>query len=448
VTATEYPLSFNQEFLCGFDKGEAEGAFSRRHTLVFGWRLTGEIDVLTLRAALHDLVVRHEPLRTSIEPTPNGYRQFVHEPSTPNLAVTDLPADDTRPRDERAEEFLNTLDAGEYSARDLPLVHAFLGRFDEHDSVLVLAVHHVSTDLTSMQLIIRDLAALYTARHAGTEPALPEVTPYRDFATWQAEHAASEQVAESLEYWRTKLDGAQIRALPTDRAKSDELVNLYAIHRFVFDRQATAAALKFATSVRSSAFIVLVAAYNVLQYRRLGTTDTVTPTFTSGRGEERFLDTVGPMFNYLALRTDLGGDPTFREIVKRTRDTCFEAYLNDIPFGLIANENPALLAGFGDQAGSVVAFEVLQVEPEITDGTIGEARYSEIRRRVQSQALSSDIPDGVLWAMEVLPTGELCGSVKYNVNLFDEATIVKLVNEFGEVLARAVGNPDSRLQDI
>ncbi|MCT2586810.1 condensation domain-containing protein [Actinophytocola gossypii] len=446
MTATEYPLSFNQEFLCGFDKGEAEGAFSRRHTLVFGWRLTGVVNLSNLRDALADLVVRHEPLRTSIEQGPDGYRQFVHEPSVPNLTVTELSGSGSR--DDQAEEFLNTLDAGEYSAWDLPLVHAFLGRFDERDSVLVLAVHHVSTDLSSMQLLIRDLAALYTARSRDTEPALPPVVPYREFATWQTEHIRGEKVAQSLEYWRGKLDGARIQALPTDRAKSDELVNQYAVHRFVFDRESTSAMLKFAASVRSSAFIVLVAAYNVLLHRRLGTTDAVVPSFTSGRSEDRFLDTVGPMFNYLLLRTDLSGEPTFREIVKRTRNTCFESYLNDIPFGLIAGQNPDLLAGFADPAGSVVAFEVLQVEREITDGTMDEVRYSEIRRRVRSQALSSDIPDGVLWANEVLPTGELCGSVKYNVNLFDEATIVKLVNEFGEVLTRAVADPDSRLQDI
>ncbi|MFF5207167.1 condensation domain-containing protein [Streptosporangium sp. NPDC000396] len=446
--ANQIPLSLNQEFLCAFDKGDAEGAFSDRHTLVFGWRVSGEIDLDALQGALDDVVERHETLRTEMVRGEETRYQKIHPPSPVELLVRDLPGDDPGSRDVRAEEFLNELDAGKYSVLRLPHLRAVLGRFDDTDAVLVLVAHHTATDAWSIQLIIRDLAAFYAARRGHGPADLPEVCQYREFAVWQQESSAAGAGKRSCEYWRDKLKGAQILAIPTDRQKSPEVISTYAVYRFLIDKELTSATFAFSKVTRSSPFMTMLAAYNVLLHKMTGATDIVVPTFTSGRYQDRFLDTVGPFFNFVPLRTDIAGCGTFREVADRTRSTCIEAYSHDIPFAQVVNEAPELILPFAENDRSVVAFEVLQ-SPFAMDGElVGDLRYSEIRRRLLSQPLCSDIPDGALWATDVLPSGDMVGSLKFNTNLFDESTMAGIVSEFRRVLRSAVTAPDTPLGQI
>ena len=443
--ATRIPLSLNQEFLCAFDKGADEGAFSDRHTLVYGWRIRGKVDTGTLQAALDDVVARHEALRTSIVRGTDERHQIVHPPSPVTLVVRDLSGTDPADRDARAEALVNELDAGRYSVRELPHLRAVLGAFDDTDAVLVLIVHHTATDSWSMQLTMRDLAARYAARRDLATGELPEACQYREFAVWQMSTVTGDGLAAARDYWRRKLAGAQILALPTDRPKTDGVPNSFAIHRFEIDAELTGATLRLANALRSSPFMILMAAYKVLLHAKSGATDIVVPTFTSGRYEDRFLDSVGVFFNFLPLRTDIAGCRHFRDVVERVRRTCIEAYSQDIPFPMIANETPELVAPFADPGLAVFAFELLQSSASMDHERVGDLTYSEVRRRLQSQPVASDIPDGALWALDVLPTGGMVGSLKFNTNLYDERTAVDLVADLRLVLRNVVTAPDAPL---
>jgi hypothetical protein len=446
---SQFPLSFNQTFLCAFDRGAAHGAFGDKHILAFGCRVSGAVDVEALQGALNDVVERHEALRTEIvRGDPENQHQIVHPASAAPLVVDDFPADDPRPRDEQAEVFLNELEAGDYSVEHFPLIWGFLRRFDESESVLVVTVHHVATDSWSMEVIIRDLANFYAARRGVAELNLPELHGFGEFTTFQMGSADSEAAQDALRYWKTKLEGGQILGVPTDRPHDDDAINKYSAYRYLFDAELTSATLKFAARTRSTAFMVLTAAYNVLLHKRTGATDIVVPTFTSGRGDERFAATVGPIFNYLLLRTDLAGCANFREVLTRTRTTCFEAYTADVPFALVANQSPEVLAAFQDPTVAVIAFEVLQTPADMTDERIGDLGYTEIRRRVHQHPLSSHIPNGALWATDVLPTGEMVGSLKFDLNRFDEATAVGLVEGLRETLRNAITNPDAPIAEL
>ncbi|MGX7827310.1 condensation domain-containing protein [Actinokineospora sp. 24-640] len=441
------PLSLNQEFLCAFDKGEEEGAFCNRHTLVYGWRITGAVDTAALRLALDDVVVRHESLRTVIERAAEPRHQVVHPPMPVPLGEHELPGVDPAERETRAEEFLNEMEARAYPVGVLPHLWAELARFDGEDSILVLATHHTATDAWSMGVIMRDVARCY-ARRLGFDAELPEVTQYGEFAAWQHSAEAAAGMAKPQAYWKAKLDGAEIQAVPTDRPRSADKPNSYAVHRFTVPVEIGQTAVKFGKSVRSSPFMVLLAAYKVVLSRRTGVTDLVVPTFTSGRYQPRFLDSVGPFFNFVALRTDLTGAATFREVVERTRGTCIESYTNDIPFPIVVGQAPGVIAQFARQDHAVIAFEILQSPADLEVQRVGGLTITELRRRVLSQRVASAIPDGGLWAMDVLPSGELVGSLKYDTNLVDESTAVALVTEFVSVLAAAVAAPDAPLQSI
>jgi hypothetical protein len=440
------PLSLNQEFLCVFDKGDAHGAFGNGHTLVHGWRVTGPVDVDTLQGALDDVVERHETLRSTIVREQDRRYQVVHPATSPELVVHDLSGTAPTDRDRRAEEFLNDLDASPFSVRELPHLKAILGRFDDNDAVLVIIVHHTATDGWSNQLLLHDVAALYAARSTGTEPDLPPVHQYGEFAGWQLENLGSPATGKALAYWKDKLQGAQILAVRADRPRDMDLTNAYAVHRFLIDAELTEQAVAFAKFARSSPFIVLVAAYNLLLHNVSGAGDVVVPTFTSGRYEERFMATVGPFFNFVPLRTNVGACGTFREVVDATRATCLEALSHDIPFAVIANDSPELTAPFADPGLAVIAFELLQSPSAKDSEQVGDLTYSEIRQRTLSQERSSHIPDGALWAMDVLPNGEIAGSLKYDTNLFDESTMVGLVTEFSRVLRAGVTTPNAPLR--
>jgi condensation enzyme len=243
------------------------------------------------------------------------------------------------------------------------------------------------------------------------------------------------------------LRGAEILAIPTDRPRPAGVPNRFAAHRFLVDAESTAAMRAFARSSRSSPFMVLLTAYHLLLHRRTGVNDLVVPTFTAARGE-RFQHTVGMFFNFLPLRTDLAGCGTLREVADRTRATCLEAHAHEIPFPLIAAEAPGLTRQLGYDNRTVVTFELLHYDSTMDNVRAGELSFSEIRRRVLSQPSSSHIPDGGLWAMDLLPDGEMVGSLKYNPNLLDEPTIAGLCDEYCELLRMLVAKPGLPLRTV
>ncbi|GAB3473540.1 condensation domain-containing protein [Amycolatopsis cihanbeyliensis] len=430
---TGAPLSFNQEFLLAFDKGDADGAFGERHILVDAWRLTGPVEATVLQQALNDVVARHDVLRTDVVAGEGGGHQVVHPPNQADLSVRMLDSGD---RDRDAEALLNDVDEQPINVAEIPHLRAVLGQFDEKDSVLVLATHHVASDDWSMGLLVRDLAACYTARLAGKQADLPEAPQYAEFAVWQRHGGIA--TGQARDYWRHKLHGNGMTAVPTDRPLPDDRHDVYAAHRFVLDDDLSAKVGAFARSVRSTPFMVLLAAHQLQLRDMTGVSRIMTPTFTAGRYQERFNNTVGPFFNLLPLLTDLGDARHLRDAVTRVRTTCFEAYAHDIPFGDIVDEVPQITEAFGDPGGAVVAFQVLQPPAFSDDLVLGEATGTAIRDRRLSQRRSSSIPNGGSWALEILRSGRIVSSLKYNANTFDGSTITGIADDFRRRLEAAL----------
>ncbi|MFH8842681.1 condensation domain-containing protein [Streptomyces sp. NPDC017868] len=440
-----YPLSFNQEFLCMFDQGDEEGPFGPLYNIVGGWRLSGKIDAEALQEALNDVVARHEALRTTVVRTPGEQRQEIAPASPVSLSVREIPEPDPAQRDRRAEELLIELEGGRYGT-DLPLLRAVLGRFAEDDAVLVLVVHHTAADEVSMQLIIRDLGVLYARRRGFETAELPEPTAFGEFAAWERERYAPTAEVKARGYWREQLDGGAITGVPSDHRKSDGVPKTTAVHRFVVGGELTSAALELAKETRGSAFMVLLAAYKVFLNERVGATDIAVPTMAAGRGPARFENTVGAFFNFVPLRTDLAGAATFREVVSRTRATCLKAYSNPLPFGQVVAEAPASAAAFAADDLAVVAFQVFQF-PALEGVETGDLTISEIRRRELSQDVSTDIPDGVMFQLDIDPlSGEMLGHLGYNTNLFEERTMREFAASFVTVLRRTLSAPDAPLR--
>jgi condensation enzyme len=437
------PFSCNQEFTYMFDEGDADGQFGPRNHLVHGWRLRGEVEVDTLRAALDDLVVRHEMLRTSIFLNPESKYQEVMPPSSPELSVRDLPVS-LGERSRRAEELAIEIESGTLDIQKLPHLRAVLCRFDKDDYFLVIQVHHTVTDGWSMRLIMRDLAALYAARKGYEGP--PETRQYSEYTAWQQDNLTTPAVGVSRKYWKEKLQDARLFSLPTDRPQSTLAPKLTSGHRHLVTTDVVTSTRRLAKATRTTPFMIFLASLKVLISQLSGVTDIVVPTFTPGRANDRFENTVGPFFNFLPLRTDITGCRTFLEVLARTRRTCVESYVNDIPFVQINEEAPELMSPLADENRAPLVFQLFPFPFALDGQLIGDLRISEMRRRLLSQPVGCDIPDGVLWTLNLHPDGDMIGHLQFRRNRFDDNTVSTMERNFDRLLRDVVTAPDSPLR--
>ncbi|GHJ44198.1 hypothetical protein Cs7R123_15400 [Catellatospora sp. TT07R-123] len=446
--AVDLPLSLQQEFLRLFDRGDAEGPFGPRYIVADGWRVGGEVDLAALRQALDDVAARHESLRTTIVRGEEGSGQRVSPPSAVSLTVRDLPGVDPADRGRVAEELVNEIEAQTYSIRQSPLLWAVLGRFDRTDSVLVLVTHHTAADAWSMQVVMRDVASCYAARVQGREPGLEPAAQYGEYAVAQLEQLGAPSVQRAREYWRKTLDGARILTVPADKARGAEEEAITGWYRFLAGAELRTGTARLAESTHSSPFMVLLAAFNVLASRQTGSQDIVVPTFTPGRGQARFQKTVGSFFNFVPLRTDLTGCATFRDVVARTRATCLGAYSHEVPLLVVLQEAPELMASLAAPGVAPALFQVIQPPFVMEREQIGGLEFSAIWRRVITQEIGSDIPDGVLWSLHLGPTEEIVGAIGYSAHLFTTQTLDRSTAEYVSLLGSLLASPDAPLAGL
>jgi hypothetical protein len=440
ATSTTAPLSLNQEFMCLFDQGGDDGPFGCRNHLVFAWRATGApIDLEALRGALFDVVARHEALRTRVAGPAGSLYQEILPASPAPLEVRDLGAVPERERAERAVALTQEIETETISGLEPPFLRAVLARFDDRDAVLVLMAHHLAVDGISMGLVIRDLANRYRARTGHRTPDLPATRQYTEYSRWQHDGAGSDAARE---YWRRQLDGARFTAIPTDFLRSAALPESTARHRFLIPQDVVSAIDRMTRTGRATRFMAIAAMYQLLVHRLTGATDVVMAIFTPGRGGGLFDETVGSLYNFLPLRTDLSGCTTYGEVLKRTRRTCLEAFAHDIPTIQIFAEAPELMdPAMADDATAVVLESVPDANRTIE--APGGPTFTRITRMLNAQTLTSAVPDGALWDVNKDPSGDAIGAVTYKRNLFRAETIASMADDFGRIARDFSSSPDA-----
>ena len=439
ATSARIPLSGTQQWWCADDLGDDVGAFSPQFTSQVAVRVAGQVDTSALQAALDDLVERHEILRTIVTRDAEPRYQTVHPPSAATLVVRDVEPSE-RERDVVVQEIITREGRQEVDLRRLPLLRAGLNRFDEDDSVLVLTSHHTMADGWSMHVLMRDLAVLYKHRCTGVLDHLPEPAQYQDFVSWEQARIAGPEAVRTLTYWREKLAGGRIFSLPSSRPVSGPYSRPYSALFFSVDPDVTSEVLRVS---RASVFMVLLAAFNVLAHEIDGTDDPVVNTFSSGRHDPRTRDIVGSIVNTLPLRTTLAGSPTFREVVTRTRRTCLEAFDHEVPTSYIDQEAPRLWDGTEDPwRCNFFAFNMPQSHVDDTDLDFADGATEVRKGAVEKESESMDLADGVVWAMDLLDTGELTGTLRFNVEEFDEDVVSGWVASYQRILTAGVQDPE------
>ncbi|WP_232852257.1 non-ribosomal peptide synthetase [Nocardia acididurans] len=420
---------------------------SAAYNIMAALRLTGELDRDALRQAVIDVVTRHETLRTIYPADADGPRQVVlgAEAGAPEMRYADT--EDGAALRDRIEELTAT---GFDLTREAPL-RAGLFRIDEHTHVVVLVVHHISADGTSMAPLATDLMMAYVARSGGAAPAWePLRVQYADYAMWHRELLGAEQDSESLaaqqvRYWNERLARTpDALELPTDRPRPAVQSMRSTDVPFTVDAETHRALGELAKQTDTSLFMVVHAALAVLLSRLAGTPDVLIGTAIAGRGDAALDDLVGMFVNTLALRTPVDPSSDFRTFLGAVRTTDLDAFAHaDVPF--------ERLVQVLDPPRSTAYHPLFQVSLSLQNFTPPVLELPGLRVEVEPVQRDTSQFDLSLELREPLPGGAptgLEGTLTYATDLFDEATAMLLLTRWRRILAAVTADPGIRLSDI
>ncbi|MEW5931555.1 MAG: amino acid adenylation domain-containing protein, partial [Gemmatimonadota bacterium] len=432
------PLSFAQQRLWLMDRIEPGSPAYNMH---FALRLRGALDADALRASLDALVERHETLRTTFEERAGVPVQVVHPPAPAALPVLDLrgaPDAEARARRLAAEEALLPFDLERG-----PLLRARLLRLGEDDHVLCLTLHHVVSDGLSMQVLVREVSALYTAFSRGEEPRLPELpVQYADFAVWQREWLSGETLEAQVEFWRGELAGAPaLLEIPLDRPRAPGQSPLAANHAFRLSPELSRALRALSRREGTTLFITLLAGWQALLARYSGQEDLVVGTPIAGRSRVEVEGLIGFFVNMLPLRADLSGDPTWTELLGRVRETALGAYDHqELPFDRMVEE----LAVERDLTHTPVFQTSFTLEssgardPRLE---LGELTLEPVGRGERAAQFDLDL--------SVFDRGDgLVVGMMYREALFDAATMERMGRHLEAALEAMAADPRLRLSGV
>jgi len=426
------PLSFAQQRLWFLDQLGDGGSAYHIPTVV---RLTGDVDADAVRAALGDVVVRHESLRTV----------FPEHEGTPYQHVLDPEEALARLRfDVVGEVAVERFVDEEFDlATDLPLrVRLFAPGGDEY--ILALVLHHIAGDAWSFGPLTADFAAAYRARTAGKAPEWAELpVQYADFALWQRESLGDESDSDSavstqLAYWRRALEGAPDElALPFDRPRPPALSLRGDRVALEVDAGTHRGLAELARRTGTTVFMAVQAALAVTLAKLGAGTDIPIGTAVAGRTDRALEDLIGFFVNTLVLRTDVSGDVSFEELLARVRETDLAAFAHqDVPFELVVD---AL-----DPARSLARnplFQVMLVARNVPAAGDGPAGPAAVVETPETGTAKFDLLFDYAEQHDGGAPAGLAGSLEYSTDLFDRATAERITGWLTRVLRAAVADP-------
>ena len=434
----DLPLSFAQQRLWFFDQIEP-GLPAYNMPAALGIR--GPLNLAALEQSLNEIVRRHESLRAS----------FGQLEGRPVLAIASvltiaLPVVDLRklPAKEQEAEVRRLVTAEALRPFDLsqgPLLRGTVVRLADEEHVGLLTMHHIVSDGWSAGVLIREAATLYVAFCAGRPSPLPELSvQYADFAHWQRQWMQGDVLESQLTYWRRQLAGAPAFVdFPTDRPRPPRQTFRGAHRSLALSRQLQDGFKALGRQEGVTQFMLLLAAFLVLLCRYTGQDDLVVGTPVANRNRLETEGLIGFFVNALALRTSLSGNPSFRQLLWRVRETCLGAYAHqDLPFDRLVEEmhltrdlsrNPLFQIMFVLHNASLRTAELAGLTLSPVEADVETAHFD--------------------LTLQIVDTDQgLTAAFVYNTDLFEAGTITRMLGSFQTLLDALVADPEQQILDM
>jgi non-ribosomal peptide synthetase component F len=367
--------------------------------------------------------------------------QVIEAAAPVELAVVELSALEVAEREARVREWTAQEATTPFDLSRGPLLRVKLLRLGEQEHVALLTMHHIVIDGWSLGIFIREIATLYEAFIDDRPSPLPELSiQYADFAVWQRAYLQGEVLEQQLKYWREQLAGAEtVLQLPTDKPRPAIYSYRGAGHRFVLPTAVMAPVRKLSQEQGCTLFMTLLAVFKTLLYRYTEQEDILVGTAIANRNRSETEDLIGFFVNTLVLRTDLSGNPSFRKLMQRVRETTLGAYVHqDMPFEKLVEElqperslsqAPLFQVAFGVQNTPSQTFTLPGLELSQMEFDFDAGRF-----------------DLTLWISEY--QDQLSGVWYYNTDLFEAATIKRMQGHFETLLQNVLAQPDAPLSEI
>ena len=432
-------LSFAQQRLWFLNQLEPGSAV---YNIPDAVRLHGALDEKALANALNEIVRRHEVLRTVYPESQGQPLQQLTPPRPVKFESVDLKRVAECVREAQAERL-----AAEEVVKPFDLAHdqmlrALLIHLSNDDHILLLTMHHIASDGWSLGVIRRELAQLYDAFSRGEPSPLPELPiQYGDFAHWQRSTVTGESLESRLQYWRKQLSGQLLPLeLPCDHPRPGVQTYNGRTRRSYLPADKVSALKSIGLHEGATFFMTLLAVFKVLMYRYTEQEDLLVGTPTAGRDRAETESLVGFFVNTVVLRTDLSGNPSFRDLLHRVRDVSVGAFANqDLPFEKLAAEiNPER------NRSRTPLFQTLFALQSASSGTIELPGLRAEAFHVDWQSSKFDLS---LFATED-STGGCQLLLEYCTDLFEAESIDRMLGHFRELIASICRNPDEPISTL
>jgi amino acid adenylation domain-containing protein len=432
------PLSFAQQRLWFLAQLEPESPFYNTPTAV---RLQGQLNVEALQQSFNEIVSRHEALRTNFQTREGQAVAIISEEKPLTLTIFDiseLPANQQQAeiKQQAAQETQQPFDI----SSDL-LLRVKLLRLSEQEHILLLTMHHIVSDGWSIGVLVEELATLYQAFCEGQPSLLPRLPiQYVDFAAWQRQWLQGEVLETQISYWLEQLENApKVLELPTDYPRPAIQTYRGATYSFELSKELSASLNKLSQQQGSTLFMTLLAGFQILLWRYTGQQDIVVGSPIANRNWAEIEGLIGFFVNTLVLRTNLAGNPSFEELLKRVREVALGAYAHqDLPFESLVEQlqpqrdlshTPLFQVMFVLQNTPMSALELpgLTLTPLESDNDSAKFDLSLYMTETESG---------------------LVGSFEYNTDLFAQSSIQRMAGHLQTLFEGIIANSQQRLSDL
>ncbi|QLE43120.1 amino acid adenylation domain-containing protein [Nostoc sp. C052] len=426
------PLSFAQQRVWFLQQLQPD---SRAYIVSNAQRLKGNLNTSVLQQSLDAIAIHHEALRTNFITSLDGSPiQVIRTPQSVELKVIKV-------TQEQVEYFLKQEAQRPFNLETDLMLRATLLQIDEQEHILLLVMHHIASDGWSIGILWQQLAAVYQAFLSGKPSPLAKLPiQYADFAVWQHQWLSGEILSDQINYWKTQLAGAKtVLELPTDRPRPPIQTYQGAVQSLIIPQSLSAALKELSRREGVTLFMTLLAAFGTTLHRYTGQEDILIGSPIAGRNQVETEGLIGFFVNTLAIRTNLSGNPSFRQLLSQVREVTLGAYSHQhLPFEKLV--------------------EALQPERNLSHSPLFQVMFAfhntprELWELPGLNITPLEVHSGAAkfeLTLDLEETSEgIKGGIEYNTDLFDATTIARMVGHFQTLLEGIVANTEQHIANL